>query len=339
MDDFEHVSFIGRGSFGKVNLVIKKDTGELLALKSVYKNKLSKSHKYSNIMSERNIMACCHNQFIASLKYAFQDERKCYLALEYAAGGELYNLLKKVGHLTWDQCKLYIAEIAIALDYIHSIGVIYRDLKLENIVLDEEGHVKLTDFGLSKMIKDKGNTNSICGTELYLSPEMVSKSDYGFEIDWWSLGIITYEVLFGSHPFYCENMTKYYNNIINKDPVFPFETSPVVEDLVLSLLQKRPDKRANFKTLMKHPAWGSMKYEDVLNRKFKPYFVPNIKDFKDPVNFDTERSQEEGDDSASTPPMSLNSECKYISDFSFCESQDDQTRTPVPPSSILVSDS
>ena len=201
MDSFDILSTIGRGSYGKVMMVERKSDHSVFAIKTIHKSRLIKSHKVHTVFNERNILVKVEHPFIVELFSAFQTDTKFYLVLEYVPGGELFSYVKRRKTLPLSEARLYIAEIALAIDYLHSIGVVYRDLKTENILLGEDGHLKLTDFGLSKDLSFLDVTSSFCGTNEYLAPEIIRREPYSFPVDWWTLGILSYEILYGKTPF------------------------------------------------------------------------------------------------------------------------------------------
>jgi len=297
---FKIISVIGRGFYGKVMLCERIETKEILAIKSIQKNRLIQSDKVHTVVSERNILTKASHPFIVSLKFAFQTPSKFYLGLEYASGGELFFHMHKQGSFSITNIRIYIAEITLALNYLHSIGIIYRDLKPENVLLDGEGHIKLTDFGLAKDLSNDNITSTFCGTSEYLSPEIIRHEKYGIEVDWWALGILTFEILFGRTPFYHQNRSRLYSNITDKEPVYPPSTPISVITFINSLLVKDKTKRATYNQIKEMEFFGGMSFDDVLAKKIKPDFIPS-NDNKTPVNFDVEFTQEIAADSFVVP--------------------------------------
>ena len=303
IDDFEQISVIGRGFYGKVMLCKQKATGQYFAIKSVHKNRLVSSNKVHTIFTERNILMNSRHPFIINLCFAFQNESKVYLGLEYASGGELFYHLHHRGTLPLEEVKLYIAELSLALNYLHNKGVIYRDLKPENILLDRDGHVKLTDFGLSKILTITPKTKSFCGTSEYLAPEIVGRRPYGFEVDWWALGILTFELLFGKTPFYDENKGKMFESIRCDKYTCPEGTDPETEDFISILLKKNPNDRAGFEQIKTHPWFKGLDFEEVLMKKVTPSYIPPPSS-RDAINVPEEFALENPEDSLGTPVSS-----------------------------------
>ncbi|OHT10224.1 RAC family serine/threonine-protein kinase like protein [Tritrichomonas foetus] len=314
MDAFKIISVIGRGCYGKVMLCQKKDTQELLAIKTVHKSRLVEANKLHTILTERNILSKVKNPFIVSLNYAFQTVSKFYLCLEYAPGGDLFHLLT-LGIPPTDDIKLYIAELSIAINDLHKNGIIYRDIKPENILFDEKGHIKLTDFGLSKDFNknEEMTTMSFCGTTEYMAPEMIKKAGYGKQIDWWGLGIVAYEMFFGMTPFEAANKRQMYQNILKAKVKFPKNADENVVDLIKSLLRKNPKKRGNFETIKKSKLFKNFDFDAVFNRQIPPLYVPEIDDPTNPNNFDPEFTKEMAIDSVANCEMAY----PMVSKFSF----------------------
>ena len=300
MDSFDILSTLGRGSYGKVMLVQKKSDQKLFAIKSIRKSILVQSHKVHTVFNERNILVKAKHPFIVELLSAFQTEAKFYLVLEYVPGGELFTYVKKKRTLPVVEARLYIAEIGMALEYLHKLGIVYRDLKTENILLGQDGHVKLTDFGLSKDLSFMEVTTSFCGTNEYLAPEIIRREQYSFMVDWWTLGILTYEILFGVTPFSNVNRARMFQAITLSEPRFPPGADPNAVDFISRLLDKNPKKRAKFSDLQSHPFWDGMDFQDVLEKKIQPVYIPVIKD-KEPNNFDPEFTAEPAADSVASP--------------------------------------
>lgn len=275
MSSFDILHVLGRGAFGKVMLVRHRTTQKLYAIKSIQKRKLLDAMKSHTVIAERNILMKAHHPFIVQLFFAFQNPSKFYLGLEYVPGGELFYHLQNRKFFPIEEVRLYSAEIALALSYLHSIGIIYRDLKPENVMLDSSGHIKLTDFGLSTEIFElDGGDDNFCGTSRYLSPEMIYKLKYTHKIDWWSLGVMMFEMICGKPPFDSQNRTKLYELITQSNPVFP-ETFPKdAKDLVSKLLTKNPNNRPDFNGIKDHVFFKGIDWDKVYNREYQPSFVP-----------------------------------------------------------------
>ena len=314
MDSFNIISVIGRGFYGKVMLVEMKSNGKLFAIKTVHKSRLISTRKVHTVLNERNIMVKANNPFIVELFYAFQTESKFYLVMEYVPGGELFRHVKEEKKLPLAESRLYIAEIALALDYLHSIGVIYRDLKTENILLGKDGHVKLTDFGLAKDLSFLEVTSSFCGTTEYIAPEIIRREPYSYSIDWWALGILTYELIFGVTPFFDRNRSKMFQAITLNEPRYPADAEPNTINFINRLLTKDPKRRANFTQLKNHPFWNNLNFDDVLAKKIKPAFIPDIKDNKSTNNFYDEFTAEPAADSIAS---SIDSSQNNFTGFSY----------------------
>lgn len=297
MADFKIISVLGRGFYGKVMLVQKNDTGELYAVKSVRKSRLAETGKSDTIIAERNIMMKAHHPFIVNLCFAFQTPTKFYLGLEYAPGGELFYHMDRLGVVQIDDARLYTAEIGVALSYLHSLGIVYRDLKPENILLDKMGHIKLTDFGLSKDLVEDGKTSTFCGTSEYLAPEVVMQMPYSYPIDIWALGVLCYEMILGATPFYDENKSKLFSNIVSAEPYFPPQLDRRIADFISKLLCKNPAERPTFEDMKSHPFFEGFNWTKVMNKEYRPNFVPQTKDPMNPTNFDPEFTNEVAVDS------------------------------------------
>ncbi|EAX88277.1 AGC family protein kinase [Trichomonas vaginalis G3] len=301
MEQFKIIAVIGRGFYGKVMLCENKTTHEIVAIKSIHKSRLIQSNKVHTVIAERNILTKVQHPFIVSLRFAFQTASKFYLGLEYAPGGELFFHMQKNGSLPLYDIKLYIAEICMALHHLHSIGIVYRDLKPENILLDKDGYIKLTDFGLSKDMSYATQTNTFCGTSEYLAPEIVHRQPYTVAVDWWAVGILTYELLFGVTPFAHSNRARLFQNILEKEPTFPINTNPQILRFISALLTKDAKLRPNYDQIIQMPFFEGINFDDLLAKKIKPTFIPRVEKSTQPINFDKEFTQETPQDSFVLP--------------------------------------
>ncbi|EAX93225.1 AGC family protein kinase [Trichomonas vaginalis G3] len=320
MDDFIPINVIGRGYYGKVTLCEKKSTGQRYAIKSVHKSRLMKAHKAITVINERNTLMKTDHPFIVHIYFAFQNSSKVYMGFEYVAGGDmafhLHNLKKFEKH----DVRLYIAELALAIEYIHRNNIIYRDLKPENILMDETGSVKLTDFGLVKDIAYSKGAHSFCGTPEYLAPEIIKSQKYGPKIDWWALGIVMYSFLYGQTPWYDDNMDKLFKKIISAPLEFPPDATSDEKDLIKNLLDRNPETRKDIRFLLHHPFFNGIKFKDILQRNIPHHYKPDIIQLGAPSNFDHELLDEPILESLATP---IHEESDAFTGFSFdCEASD-----------------
>lgn len=321
MSNFEIISVLGRGFYGKVMLVRHRDTQDLFAIKSVQKSRLLDKDRIHTVITERNILSRVSHPFIIGLKFAFQTPSKFYFGLEYAPGGELFYHMQHRRQFSREEVRLYVAEIALALDHLHSHGIVYRDLKPENVLLDSEGFVKLTDFGLSKVLENPDSiATTFCGTTEYLAPEVIQHRPYGPAVDWWTLGILTFEMLFGTTPFASESKIRMFQNICKRQPVFDANVEPEVVDFINMLLTKDPKKRPGFAQIRTHPFFGGLDFGDVMEKKVTPPFRPESRGREVPVNFDAEFTTEEAADSFTAPVFGS---LAQVSGFSYVDSGDE----------------
>lgn len=284
--DFDVLTVIGKGSFGKVLQVRKKDSGEIFAMKEMSKEVIERENLLEHTFAEKSILQKINHPFVVSLHYAFQTKDRLYLVLDFLSGGELFFHLGQVGRFDEWRAKFYAAEIGLAIGHLHGLDIIYRDLKPENAVLDKDGHVCLTDFGLAKVNVREANAETFCGTPEYLAPEFLLGGGHGKAVDWWSLGILLYEMLCGLPPFYSENVNEMYEFILKKPLEFTEEVSEEAKDLLRRLLDRNPDKRLqNIDEFKKHPFFSDVNFEDLFNRKIPVPFKPDANATK---NFDVE---------------------------------------------------
>lgn len=289
-DDFEPILCLGKGSFGTVLLVRHRLTGKLYAQKQFRKASITVHKKLvEQTKTERTILeSVSRHPFVVKLFYAFQDHEMLYLILEYAQGGELFTHLAMERMFDEDVAAFYLAEMVLALEHLHqNVGVIYRDLKPENCLLDQTGHLLLTDFGLSKIVAaddDNGRCNSSLGTIEYMAPEVVQGKSYGKACDWWSLGALGYDLLTGSPPFKANNHTKLQEKILKQKLVLPYFLGPDAKDLLTRLMRKEPSKRLGYhmpkdlQTIKKHRFFRKIDWKALDRRDVSPPISPVVTD-------------------------------------------------------------
>ncbi|KAK4893863.1 hypothetical protein LTR27_007889 [Elasticomyces elasticus] len=297
-DDFDPLRCLGKGAFGTVHLVKQQASGRLYAQKQFKKATLT-VHKrlIDQTRTERTILESVNRHpFVVKLYYAFQDHEKLYLILEYAQGGELFHHLAMERMFSEEVAAFYMAEMVLALEHLHhNVRVIYRDLKPENCLLDAEGHLLLTDFGLSKVsLEEDERANSVLGTIEYMAPEVIQGEGYDFTVDWWSLGAIGFDLLTGSPPFGGNNHAKIQQNILKQKLQLPYFLGPDAKDLLTRLLRKEPGKRLGgttskeLKVLKAHRFFRKIDWAKLERREVEPPIQPVVTDPELAENFDRE---------------------------------------------------
>ena len=292
--DFEFLKVIGKGSFGKVLLARHKNESKMYAIKVLQKQAIMKRNEVKHIMSERNVLLKnIIHPFLVGLHYSFQTQDKLYFVLDYVNGGELFFHLQRERYFPEQRAKFYAAEMASAIGYLHSLNIIYRDLKPENILLDSKGHITLTDFGLCKEgIEGMGTTSTFCGTPEYLAPEVLKKQPYDKTVDWWCLGAVLYEMMYGLPPFYSRDTAEMYDNILYKPLRLRTNVSASARSILEGLLQKEKEQRLgakkDFHEIKSHAFFSDMNWDDLDNKKIHPPYNPNVSGQLDLKHFDPE---------------------------------------------------
>uniref|UniRef100_A0A8C7LIT8 Ribosomal protein S6 kinase n=1 Tax=Oncorhynchus kisutch TaxID=8019 RepID=A0A8C7LIT8_ONCKI len=373
---FELLKVLGQGSYGKVFLVRKirgSDRGQLYAMKVLRKATLKVRDRVRSKM-ERDILAEVNHPFIVKLHYAFQTEGKLYLILDFLRGGDLFTRLSKEVTLTtrlpaastiWskhtlndigfsfsfvrlqvmfteEDVKFYLAELALALDHLHSLGIIYRDLKPENILLDEEGHIKITDFGLSKEATDHDKrAYSFCGTIEYMAPEVVNRRGHTQSADWWSFGVLMFEMLTGSLPFQGKDRKETMVLILKAKLGMPQFLSPEVQSLIRALFKRNPANRLGagpdgVEEIKRHNFFGNIDWNKLYRREIKPPFKPAVGRPEDTFHFDPEFTSRTPTDSPGIPPS--DNTHQLFRGFSFVATNLDQDQSiyQLPPLPIIL---
>ncbi|KAJ6643384.1 Ribosomal protein S6 kinase alpha-5 [Pseudolycoriella hygida] len=304
LTDFDVLKVLGTGAYGKVYLVRKRngpDNGKLYAMKVLRKAALVQKKKSAeHTKTEREILEKIRNRpFLVTMHYAFQTDSNLHIILDYVSGGELFTHLYQRENFKENEVRIFIAELILALEQLHKLNIIYRDVKLENILIDSDGHVVLTDFGLSKELSGIARTHSFCGTIEYMAPEVVRNGDVGhdFAVDWWSVGVLTYELLTGSSPFTFEgnqnSQQEITNRILHSQPPVPKGVGRDIQDFIAKLLVKDPKKRLggnspNADQIKSHRFFQNLDWKKLAKKGIPAPLKPKLKDAYDTSNFSTE---------------------------------------------------
>lgn len=334
IDDFDLMKVVGRGAFGKVLLVRKKDgknAGHIYAMKILVKAHIVKNDQIENTKAEQHILKEINHPYIVRLRYAFQNSEKLYLIMDYYPGGSMFYHLRKSKRFTEERTRLYMAQLLTALMHLHSKQIAYRDLKLENILMDPKGHIALTDFGLSKegqviegairASQADSGMKTICGTAEYMAPELLRHQPYGKVVDWWSYGILLFEMLTGRTPFVDRNRRQMFKNIMQAEVIYPSHISPVARSLISKLLNRDPARRLGGgpnggRDIMAHPFYESIDWDKLLRKEIVPPFLPDVTSVDDITNVPEMFQNMAAVDS---PVNKKNGEGHHFEDFSYQE--------------------
>lgn len=325
LDDFNPIKLIGRGSWGKVMLSREKSTGCLYAIKILKKQVIISQDEVGHTLTESRVLRTTTHPFLIALKYSFRDgERLCFV-LEFAGGGELFYHLSQERVFTEEKSRFYGAEIVSALGYLHAHDIIYRDLKLENLLLGRDGHIKIADFGLCKdKITYNDTTRTFCGTPEYLSPEVIEDFNYGRAVDWWGLGVLLYEMMCGGLPFNNRSTDQLFQEILMKEVTFPPTLTIEAKSFLNGLLIKNPTKRLgggpeDAQEIQVHPFFRGLNWQDLYDKKIPPPFVPQVESDIDTKYFDRQFTTEPPNLTPIDRPMNHPSEvdASYFNQFSF----------------------
>nr|XP_023647668.1 microtubule-associated serine/threonine-protein kinase 1-like [Paramormyrops kingsleyae] len=305
--DFQTIKLISNGAYGAVYLVRHRETRQRFAMKKINKQNLILRNQIQQAFVERDILTFAENPFVVSMFCSFETRRHLCMVMEYVEGGDCATLLKNIGALPVEMARMYFAETVLALEYLHNYGIVHRDLKPDNLLITSMGHIKLTDFGLSKMGLMSLTTNlyeghiekdarefldkQVCGTPEYIAPEVILRQGYGKPVDWWAMGIILYEFLVGCVPFFGDTPEELFGQVITDDIVWPEgdEALPVdAQSLISSLLQTNPLLRlctGGAHEVKQHAFFSELDWNSLLRQKAE--FIPNLESEEDTSYFDT----------------------------------------------------
>ena len=299
LNDFKILKVLGRGTFGKVCLVQYKSAKKYYAMKIMKKNTILEHDQVSHTLLEKNILQNLNYQFLVGMEFCFQTQERIYFVMNFIRGGELFNHLHKCQYFPESETKFYCAIIGLALEYLHTHGIVYRDIKPDNILIDEDGYLKLADFGMAKMLKDQEKAFSLCGTPEYFAPEIITREGHNKSADWWSYGILLYEMLYGIPPFYSKNTEKMFELITKAEIKFPkkIHISEMAKDLISNLLIKDQELRlgakGGFETIKKHSFFKGFDFKALEEKKIKAPYIPTLRGSLDVTNFDSKFTSEE----------------------------------------------
>ena len=280
LNDYEIKQTVGTGSFGKVKLINRKSDNKYFALKVLQKADVVKLKQVDHILSEVMVMNILDHPLLVKMQGIAQNERYLYIVMEYVSGGELFTYLRTMQNLKNEDAVFYAAQVALMFEHLHSMNIVYRDLKPENLLIDDKGYLKLTDFGFAKKLESR--TYTLCGTPEYLAPEILLQKGHGKPVDWWCLGILIYEMLVGIDPFSDDEPMAVYQNILRgkiKFPSnFPKDAKSIVKHLLVSDLGKRyGNLKDGASDIKKHRWFNTVDWSHILEKNISAPYVPKLK--------------------------------------------------------------
>jgi len=296
LDHFNFLTVLGKGNFGKVMLAETKRSRKLYAIKVLKKEFIIEDDEVESIRSEKRVFLIANRErhpFLTNLHACFQTETRVYFVMEYISGGDLMLHIQR-GQFGTKRAQFYAAEVCLALKYFHENGVIYRDLKLDNILLTLDGHIKIADYGLCKEDMWYGSTTStFCGTPEFMAPEILLDKKYGRAVDWWAFGVLIYQMLLQQSPFRGDDEDEIYDAVLADEPLYPIHMPRDSVSILQKLLTREPDQRlgggpTDAQEVMNQPFFRNINWDDVYHKRVQPPFLPQIKSPTDTSNFDSE---------------------------------------------------
>lgn len=296
LQDFQFLKVLGKGSFGKVMLAEMKGTDQVYAVKVLRKDVIQDDDDVECTLTEKRVLALAgQHPYLTSLHSCFQTQERLYFVMEYVNGGDLMFQIQRSRKFDEDRARFYSAEIVLALLFLHNRGIIYRDLKLDNILLDAEGHVKVADFGMCKEnIRDGRLTSTFCGTPDYIAPEILEEKDYGSSVDWWALGVLMYEMMAGQPPFEADNEDELFEAILHDEVLYPVWLSREANSILRGFLTKNSARRLGCqpgigeRQIKGHAFFRVIDWDRLEKRELPPPFRPQVRSKRDFSNFDVD---------------------------------------------------
>ncbi|CAH3844545.1 cAMP-dependent protein kinase catalytic subunit 1-like [Pieris brassicae] len=306
--NLEHIRTLGTGAFGRVILVRHSNSSKYYAMKVLEKERIIKMKQVDHTLYEKRILEAIRFPFTVSMETSFKDNSYIYFVMPFVPGGEMFTHLRKMSKFEEPLAKFYACQVVLALEYLHFCKLVYRDLKPENIMIDRNGYLKITDFGFCKVLQ--GRTWTLCGTPEYLAPELILSKGYGFSVDWWSFGVLLFEMNAGYPPFYANEPMKTYEKIVAGKYRCPSSFNTDLRDLIRNTLQVDISKRfgvmkngvMDFKN---HRWFRGIEWEAILNCRWPAPYVPKCKHPGDSTNFDNYDDE----------PLRPGSFCRFESEF------------------------
>lgn len=300
LEDFNFLAVLGKGNFGKVMLAEERTSGELYAIKVLKKEYIIENDEVESTKSEKRVFLAANKErhpFLIGLHSCFQTETRIYFVMEYVSGGDLMLHIQRE-QFNPRRAQFYACEVLMALEYFHKNGIIYRDLKLDNILLALDGHIKVADYGLCKEnMWFQSTTSTFCGTPEFMAPEILLEQRYGRAVDWWAFGVLVYEMLLGTSPFRGDDEDEIFDAILEDEPLYPIHMARDQVSILQKLLTRDPERRLgsgeeDAEEIKRHPFFRGINWDDMFNKRVPPPFYPKIDSATDTSNFDPEFTSE-----------------------------------------------